>query len=447
MLKNRYDELLIGLNLSSLIRSLVSSRQRNSVLLIDDPRFRVQPFSSLFLSELEIRAILRIGETFDVPELQDLRSFLTPAEVRLDFGPKRLILGKGGLSNLREILRKFPQLVNPSDLQEILEISDVDFEKDFISELTRYEEALFEASRKGKTLRFELQGPSWLKVLYKNFQDFLNQEYSDSKDLLGKSFLHLLGLLCEEKLKVKLEPQDIPFYFFRMLSPVYRLQDLFITTQLQRRLKLSGGDVKVSLIQSWQIEDHRFENLLLSSFEGVISSKRVLFFSHVPQEVPFTIQGPFDVYREIDVLPERKAISPYPANKLTFATRLDDLGSAHPYRTLVEHDEGPQCYNWPYPDLPGSKPEFYRRDCEKSFQFDSLTQPFLMTGPVFQDGVGVCLDMRKNTEEVKSKTQVLGRLPLEFKTQGEAIQGFEYWGPFRYQSLGFLALCYGVEGK
>lgn len=447
MLKNRYDELLIGLNLSSLIRSLVSSQRRNSVLLIDDPRFRVQPFSSLFLSELEIRAILRIGDSFDIPELVDIRSFLTPAEVHLNFGPKKLILGKGALSNLREVLRKFPELVSETELKEVLSSSDEEFDQYFQEELQRYETSLFEASRKGKSLRFELQGPSWLKSFYKNFQDFLNQDYSQSKDLLGKSFLHLLGLMCEEKLKVRLEPQDIPFYFFRLLSPVYRLQDLFITTQLKRRLNLNGGDFKSSPVQYWQLDDNRFENLLLSSFEGVISAKRVLFFSHVPQEVPFSIQSSFEIYREIDILPQKRPVSPYPANKLSFMTKLDDLGSAHPYRTLVEHDEGPQCYNWPYPELPGSKPEFYRRECEKSFRSDALIQPFVMKEPLFQEGVGVCLDMRKSPDLRKSPAQVLGRLSLEFTSQNNPIQGFEYWGPFRYRSLGFLALCYGVEGK
>jgi hypothetical protein len=447
MLKNRYDEILIGLNLSSLIRSLVSCRRRNSVLLIDDPRFRVQPFSSLFLSELEIRSILRLGEVYDIPELSDIRNFLTPGEIKLNFGPKRLILGKGALSNLREVLRKFPHLVNESELNEILHTSETDFEGQFLSELKRYEEVLFEASKKGKSIRFEIQGPSWLQNFFKNFQTFLNQDYSQSKDLLGKSLLHLLGLVCEEKLKVRLEPQDIPFYFFRLLSPVYRLQDLFITTQLKRRLSLNGGDFKSSQVQYWQLDGQRFENLMLASFEGVITAKRVLFFSHAPQEVPFAIRGPYDFYREIDILPQRKALSPYPSNMLSLSTKLDDLGSEHPYRAVVEHEEGAQSYHWPYPEIPGSKPEFYRRDCEKSFQSDAQTQPFLMREPLFQEGAGVCLDMRKNPDLRKSPAQVLGRLPLEFKTQDNPIQGFEYWGPFRYRSLGFLALCYGVEGN
>lgn len=447
MLKNRYDEILIGLNLSSLIRSLISCRRRHSVLLIDDPRFRVQPFSSLFLSELEVRAILRIGDRFDVPELEEIRSFLSPGELRFNFGPKRLILGSHPYANLLEVLRKFPQLVSQDELRTILATPAAEFDGNFLAELGRYEEALSEAARKGKGLRFDVQGPSWLVTLYQNFQTLLNQEYSASKDLLGKSLLHLLGLSCEEKLKAQLEALDIPFYFFRLLSPLYRLQDLFITTQLKRRLSISGGDFKSSLIQDWQLADQRFENLLLASFEGVISAKRVLFFSHAPSEVPFSIRGPYGIYRETEILTQRRASSPYPASTLSLITSLEDLGSDHPYRSLVEHDEGPQSYYWPYPELPGSKPEFYRRGCEESFARDAETIPFQMGGFQFQGGSGVCLDMRKETPNGRARAQVLGRLQLEFKTQESSIQGFEYWGPFRYRSLGFLALCYGVEGN
>src|SRR5690606_10575759 len=139
-----------------------------------------------------------------------------------------------------------------------------------------------------KGARFELQGPKWFKTIYQRFGQLINQEYSQSQDLKFAGLLHLMGVSAEEKLKTQLAPEELPYYFFRLLSPVYSLQDFFLLTQLKRRLLLEGGDYKESMVQYWQFHEGRFENLLLASFEGVISGERVLFFSHLPEEAPFS---------------------------------------------------------------------------------------------------------------------------------------------------------------
>lgn len=446
MLKNRYNEVLIGLNLTSLVRGLISRRRGRSVLLIDDPRFRAMSYPSLFLSELEIQALQRLGKNFEIPELLELRDFLTEGNLELVLGKKRLKLGSSPLENLRELLRKFPVLLDASDLDLVYGANE-DFNQNFLKELARFEQACFDSSSRSKGVRFDLQGPKWLKTIYSRFADLLNGEYQDTKSLESRTLLHLVGLMSEEKLKARMEPEDIPFYFFRMLSPAYRLQDFFISTQLRRRLTLLGGDFKESSVQFWQLHENRFENLLLESFEGVISGERVLFCSHLPEEVPFRVLSPYHIFRKTQVIPQKRANSPFPASKISFFTEEEVLGSDRPYRTLIEHEEGPAAYHWPYPELPGSKPDFYRKHCWSMFDEDARFFPFTMKDPVFQGVQGVTLDMRKHAEYRKSEASVLGRLPLDLVSGEKTVQGFEYWGPFRYRSHGFLALCYGVQGN
>lgn len=446
MLKNRYNEVLIGLNLTSLMRGLISRRRNRTTLLIDDPRFRAMSYPSLFISEMEINALLRVGNNFDIPELQNVRDFLTPAQLVFAMGHKRLALGKAPMENLKELLRKFPELLDSSDLDLVYAEDESYFNSSFLEELTRYEKLCFEASFRPKGFRFELQGPKWLKSVYSRFGELLNGEYRQTKSLQEKSLLHVLSLWSEEKLKTRMEPEDVPFYFFRLLSPAYRLQDLFISTQLKRRLSLLGGDFKESSVQFWQLHENKFENLLLESFEGVISGERVLFFSHLPEEVPFKVISPYGVFRKTQITPQKRASSPFPANKITFFTEESLLGSEKPFRTLIEHEEGAAGYHWPYPELPGSKSGFYKKDCWSMFEQDSQLFPFAMKEPVFQGVPGVTLDMRKVAENRKSEASVLGRLPLEVASGERVVQGFEYWGPFRYRSHGFLSLCYGVEG-
>lgn len=62
MLKNRYQEILVGMGLTSLVRGIISLRRNRSTLLIDDKRFCVDTYPGLFVSELEILSLLRLGK-------------------------------------------------------------------------------------------------------------------------------------------------------------------------------------------------------------------------------------------------------------------------------------------------------------------------------------------------------------------------------------------------
>ena len=446
MLKNRYQEVLVGQGLMSLLRGLVSLNRKRSTLLIGDHRFEADSFPSNFLSEMEIEALLRIGRTYKVPELLDLRQFLSPGALHFVMGDLRLSLGHSPFSNLREVLRKFPELSEPQEIAAIMKEDPESFNTFFMEEIRRYETQCFEASSRPKGMRFDLQGPKWFKDIFKNFGESINREYASSKDLKFAGLLHLLGVSAEEKLKTRLAPEEIPFYFFRLLSPIYRLHDFLLTTQLKRRLLLLGGDYKESSVQYWQLHEKKFENLLLASFEGVISGERVLFFSHFADEVPFGIKSPYPIFRKSQMTPQKRMTSPFPPTTLTFITSTDHLGSLTPYRALTQEKFELTAYQVPYPDLPGSKSEFYDKSLIENFEKDAKALPFEATPSIPQGILTVTMDLRQLRETRKSEAPVLTRLPLEVTEGDESIQGFEYWGPFRYKGLGLLALCYGVEG-
>lgn len=216
-------------------------------------------------------------------------------------------------------------------------------------------------------------------------------------------------------------------------------------TQLKRRLHLWGGDFKESSVQYWQLHEGKFENLLLASFEGVISGERVLFFSHLPVEVPFSMQSPFPLYRKTQMTTNKRGTTPFPPTRLTVVADEELLGSERPYRAIAFQEEM-SFYHWPYLELPGSKSEFYDKELREAFEQDSLDLPFEKTSATPQTNLSATLDLRQLRDMRKNEAQVLTRLPLTIIQEDRPIQGFEYWGPFRYKSLGLLALCYGVEG-
>ena len=446
MLKNSYQEILVGMGLMSLVRGLISLKRNRSTLLIDDPRFLGASYHFHYLSEMEILSLLRLGKIYEIPELLDLKQFLLPAGIEFVTNDLRLRLGQTPFENLREVLRKFPELIDADDLDIPYKDSPEAFNTFFMEELKRYETACFDFSKKTRGLRFDLQGPKWIKTFYTRFGQLINREYTTSKDLKYSGLIHLLGLSAEEKLKTHLPPEEIPFYFFRLLSPSYRLQDFFLTTQLKRRLLLLGGDYKESSIQYWQLHDHKFENLLLESFEGVISGDRVLFFAHMPEDVPFRVNSKFPIFRKNQISPSKRISAPIPPTELTFITHNDLLGSEMPYRLLAK-GAGVSFYHWPYPELPGSKAEFYEKEMRRSYHEDAEAMPFEELNADSKGILNVTMDLRELRDQRKFEAPVLARLPLEVAEQDNNIKGFEYWGPFRYRSLGLMALCYGIEGN
>ena len=319
------------------------------------------------------------------------------------------------------------------------------FEEFFLEELRRYESLTYEYSQRPKALRFDILGPKWFKGVYKKLGEMFNREYSASKDLKYSALLHLMGVSAEEKLKTSLSPEEIPFYFFRLLSPIYRLQDFFLMTQLKRRLLILGGDYKESSVQYWQLHEQKFENLLLASFEGVISGDRVLFFSHLPEQVPFKIKTEFPIFRKTEIVPLKRQATPFPPTSLTFISDSDLLGSERPYRVLAKQNEL-ASYQFPYPELPGSKAEFYEKAMTLAYTKDSRVLPFEKVSSVPRSTASVTMDLRQLRQGRKSEAPILTRLPITIAEEDHMIQGFEYWGPFRFKGLGLLAICYGVEG-
>lgn len=446
MLKNRYQEILVGVGLTSLIRGIISLKRNKSTLLIDDKRFIVESYPGLYLSDLEVLSLLRLGKKYDIPELVDIKQFLLDSEIEFVTEDKRLKLGRSPLRNFKEVLRKFPELLNASDLDEVYREKEEDFNKYFLSELTRFESHIHDTSGRPKGYRFEIQGPQWMKTIFDRFKVELNRGYDESKSLKYSSLLHLLGLSHEEKLKTSLGQEEIPFYFFRTFSQNYRLQDFFLATQLKRRLVLLGGDYKESTVQFWQFFDNRFENLLLASFEGVITGERVLFFSHIPEDVPFKIASTYKIFRKSQICPARRMSTPFPPTNLTFMATSHLLGSEGPFRVLSKAQDF-SSYHWPYPVLPGSKPEFYKEEVMSSFQNDAMTLPFTAPAVEMVPAGSVTLDLRQLKSDKKSLGPVLQKLPFEIENSDKVIRGFEYWGPFRYRSFGLLALMYGIEGN
>lgn len=443
MLKNRYDEILIGLNVGALLKGLISLKNNKSVLLIDDKRFSGKSFSADFVSELEVFGFLRVAKHFDIAELGDIKKFLRPGVIDLNTDKVRLRTGALPFDNLRELLRKYPELINKSDLDLVYQEGEKQFNQIFLDELKRYESILYENSLRGKSQKFEFSAnlPKWFKGIFQKFSELMSFEYSHSQTMKFKALLHVMSVTFEEKMKSRLTQEEMYYYFFKLLCPVYRLQDFILIAQLKRRLMILGGDFKESKIQYWQFYQGRFENLLLASFEGVISAGKVYFFTTLPEDLPFKLTSPYPFYRSVQMHVDKSSVTSYPAHHLVVMANESSLGTQRPYR-IVTMDEAFSSYYMPYFHMPASKPDFYLAEISDLFSKDAKTIPFSVVGPHFEDVLSSTVDLRLLNKAPTDLARDL--LPLTLEHEEGEVGGFEYWGAHKYYGLGQLGLMYGI---
>lgn len=447
MLKNKYEEIIVGQGVASLLRGIISAQKGKSVLLIDDDRFSVDYYPMLFISELEVLAIQRLGMKYDIPELLAVRDFLTHGCMDLNSDKKMLTLGASPLENFKEVLRKFPELINPDDLDLLYAEDEEDFNRYFLEQLQIFESQNYEAALRSKVSSFALTGPRWVRNVYQRFNEFLNKSYEELKSLKYQSLMHLLGISFEEKFKKRLLPPDLPFYFFRLFSPIYRMRDYLLCSQLRRRLTLFKGDYKKSRIQFWQFFHQRFENLLLESFEGVISGENVLFFSHVPAGMSFSLRSTFKMFKKYEVSDVAGHHDIFPFNHLSLFTNENKLGTDRPYEAYISDDGKEFQYHWSFPDMPGSKTTFYYQEMLEDFQKIMGEECSFFAENSSQESKNFNIDLRsiEGPEKHFLEPSLLKRIPFHLVHEGNEVKGLEYWGPFRYQYQGFLVLLYGLE--
>lgn len=443
MISNNYDEILIGHGLIPLVRGIISLHHKKSVLLLEETRFLGECYHQDFISSLEINALKNLGKSHGINELINIDEFLIGAQVHLQASHYRLFISDSPFDNIRELIRKFPELLDQTDLDLLYNDNPETFNEAFNKELVRFEEYLSLAAKKKKQKKFELQGPTWFLTAYKRFCQFVNKDYSEQGKLDFKSLIHLLGIFGESKIKSFLPPEDLHFYFLRLLTPVYRINDYLLSTQLLHLFKSLGGDYKKSGIQDWKIENNAFKYIILKSFEGIVSGKSVLFFGHLPDGLSFHVNSNYPIFKKTQLASATRA-NDTQSKELIFITDENELGTDRPFRVLGLGNEF-NFYHYPYPILPGTKPEFYTSDMKHLFKQDTAALGMDQVETKLTHHFGVTLDLRDLRDYRKKYLPVLSELEVDLLHEGAEVSGFQYWGVFKYRSFGLLAHCYGIQ--
>ncbi|MBY0516285.1 MAG: hypothetical protein K2P81_05220 [Bacteriovoracaceae bacterium] len=285
------------------------------------------------------------------------------------------------------------------------------------------------------------------------FQRLLSEELLRAYQRPGDG--HLAQLLAcyssatGQVVKYTFADHEAAYVAMRLLSPVWELDQRWFERELLRELQSLGAHTKKTKVNSWQLWDLKVEAGLLDSYEGVVTSHRLLLYGFPQAGNQLICKFSDKVFRGLETtwpalsnpaLEEPKA-------ELTCLTGPHLMGTDIPMMLLDEEATRLQVL---VEEREGDKPAFYRREA------------FDISRPIISQALHRNSEWWKNEKtgnswdvwlEDSSGDIAKGQLYLhelrplkivESENQNE-VAGIKYWGPLmtrRFGLLGYLTELY-----
>lgn len=303
MIDKNLDYALIGHNYLTYLLALSLLKRNKTVLLLDDDRFNYGDFFTNSLSRIEIDFLLAIGLGNQIDILSNLENYCTVEHRFFYFGKKQVKLGGMPSENLVEILRKFPQLFN----EELIRNLNDEFLNSFNQEYYEYSKNVGnKIFTNDKHIKFyqifnDSLGPS-LKLLLNSFVDKVidrNIEKYKSIDQINDDlslFIYLTRGFYHSHFSTGGSKIELFHVLLCLMSPYYRLKNIQLTEDLLKSFKDLGGEFKKLNVTDIKFNRGNVRSILLESFEGHISPKKLIFVGGHPIGLPVKFERPKNIF-------------------------------------------------------------------------------------------------------------------------------------------------------
>ena len=320
MLKKNVDTLFLGKNYFSLLFAQQVLKKGDSALVVCDPSYQDAGGLSDFLPYLELKLIKEWMESPDKRQWDDeniapinLDQVADNWPVIFHWDKKILLLGNSPISNLLEILRKFPAMFqesahfSPDDMiKDCLQFED-EFNQEFMLFCERTARNLFFYT---SSLNYQFSKilddcPSWLRKCFKAFslQYLYEMGQESNKNWEFLSLVYSLKAFYQKCFSFPTTEMEIFHLLLSMLSPLYKINTEKIEEALSKRVTLLGGQMVDAWVTEWQFDRGRPWAVLLNTFDGMIRPKRIVLSAGGPDTLPFAWEDSGDMYQVFDWVP------------------------------------------------------------------------------------------------------------------------------------------------
>jgi len=455
MLKNEYDIVIVGESWPSYLMGLNLLDLGYSVLMVNDPSVEYGEEAYNHIGELEKELFKLWGEKLKVSCLLEVDSFLDQTGVKLHFAEKILELGSSPYANFREVNRKFPQSFGSlyNELKNSYTSAD-----EFDRELSDfYKTAALKCFDDGDFSALTRRGVgkasnSKVQRLVEAFLEVHEKKRENDKSLeawfIENDLLALIQSLNKHQIILNPLEHELIFCFSQLLSPRYRINEHSFLDKLNFEFQDRGGDYKQTSVESWEIYHGKIETVLLTSYEGIVRTKKLLYMGRLTAEHPFELKesGKHFSSFKVNIKLKDKKFQPRKDQKLVVTGR-QGLGSDFPF-WVADFKDSEHCeVKYLFPKKPTAKFSFYKNRALEEIR-QSLESVFPDLD--WENEVSCKLDNCPDTWAIDRHKSLFSSRKIAYQQtpfydhskpgNGKLISGIHYLGPSRERSLGAFSL-------
>ena len=447
MLSAHYNKIFVGNNYISLAVAIIKAKQ-NNVLVIDDPSVILGRGWYQFIGETEKNLLKLIGQKYFIDSLKTIDNYLTEINTIIYLNDKVIELKGSASHNIRELLRKVPELFNAQMIDVLSDINETEFNNYCLEIFQKIASDVYLNQVKIEDCFEGLTSDSVLQGVYENI---LNNFKKSKSNLKAKQFQFVLQVIFQTLFSNTSSSLESIYLLTSILSPRYRIVEEKLIEDLTFELRALGGHVKRSRINDWEIYKGKLKYILLESYEGLIGLDNLFFFGRLPESAPFKGRFKETLFKSIEIKVQLDHIHlKHYLNKRVLFSWLDYMGSDSPHWEAYIDEDGVITGVYSYASYQGSKPEFYYDEALKVFYqsilklLPGLSMDEFIFNSSLSHGKDLWIESRK-APSFNPNALSFGLDRLFSNDDDKVIDCLEYWGPLKARSLGLFS--YLIELK
>ena len=356
MITRRPDHALVGKNYLSALLALDLLEKGRKVFLLDDGRIALGKFYCDYVNHTEYAFLDRWGRERDFAP--SLARYAAIEEVNFYLGGDLVLLGRLPGENLRELLRRFPQIFGGRKKSESLYRymgGNYPFDEELFSYMERLGGMFFRWLDPRK-----MDFPSLLAMAPKSLADIFHRVSAAYPSAVatpsGQLFFFSLRSFYQNVLDYRMDERELFDLLLNMLSPNMKLRTAAFEDELVRLFCARGGMYKSTEVREWAFWGRTLWGMELASYEGLTRPGSLTFVGQPPSDVPLPQRGEGESYTAIRI---EVPVGRVTRDGVYVFSDIRSLGTSWPL-LLMEAREGRASFYLPFSCRKKAKVEFFR---------------------------------------------------------------------------------------
>lgn len=295
MMKSDYVEtLIIGSDYISTLAAILGYEKKSSLALLHNFNFFQDPSYLSGLNTLEVEYLKVIGDQHKIKPLRDIDKYIIKAPYTFYFGEVSLVLGRDVKSNLKELMRKMPEIFkDKSDALTSWDELEVEHQK-FLSSFAKKLYDLPQLAKMRKALFIDDYG--YFQKLKDRFQP------SFFKDNSPHSFYRAIMGLFDNYTPKRVDDMSCDFHLLNLLSNYYLVDAEKLNLDLLSLFKARGGLTITDTIESFSITGKKLEGARLKELGRTFHFEELIGVGQPRDELQLRADFETDSYQTVDFI-------------------------------------------------------------------------------------------------------------------------------------------------